>query len=256
MKRNLIPALTAFFIMSFCFPALARQTRDDVLSQFVVAGVSYKDGKYEEAAKILEGLLSNGLHSGNIYYNLGNCYVKAGHLGKAVLSYERAKRLIPRDSDLNANLRYALSLVKNGGYEGERSRYFMATPLDALGGLLTKSEMAGFLAILFIMMGAFHLASLYLSFSKNMVRYGMAGVLVMLVFLSAGFIYKAQLELHSSIVIQDTASYFEPRDDATVHYELYEGMKISIVERASSWLKVKRGDGKMGWVKSSALEEI
>ena len=37
--------------------------------------------------------------NGYIYYNLGNCYYNAGEIGKAILSYRLAEKLIPNDDD-------------------------------------------------------------------------------------------------------------------------------------------------------------
>src|SRR3989338_6444849 len=86
-------------------------------TQFTLGNVAYKSGDYPKAIEAYEGILSRQIESGALYYNLGNCYVKTNHVGKAVLNYERAKRLIPRDSQLEFNLRYARGLMKE--YAGE-----------------------------------------------------------------------------------------------------------------------------------------
>ena len=53
---------------------------------------------YEQVSK-------NGYESPALYYNLGNCYFKLHNLPAAILSYERARRLAPRDEDIAYNLR-------------------------------------------------------------------------------------------------------------------------------------------------------
>ena len=65
--------------------------------------------KLKEAASQYETILANGFKHGQIYYNLGNTYYRTGELGKAVLNYRKAQRLMPRNTDLDANLK----LVKN-----------------------------------------------------------------------------------------------------------------------------------------------
>jgi len=42
-----------------------------------------------------------------VYYNLGNACFRQGKLGFAILNYEQARRLAPRDPDILANLRFA-----------------------------------------------------------------------------------------------------------------------------------------------------
>src|SRR5262249_51298460 len=71
----------------------------------------YSEERYAEAAAQYEQILNDGLASGNVYFNLGNAYFKAGDVGRAILAYERARRLIPGDPDLMANLGYAPSLA-------------------------------------------------------------------------------------------------------------------------------------------------
>ena len=51
------------------------------------------------------------MQDGRLYYNLGNACFKSGKLGEAILWYERARRLLPHDEDIEANLRFA-NLVK------------------------------------------------------------------------------------------------------------------------------------------------
>ena len=66
-----------------------------------------RQGDFSRAAAAYESIVTQGWESGAVYYNLGNAYVKQGKLGKALLNYERARRLIPRDSDLKANREFA-----------------------------------------------------------------------------------------------------------------------------------------------------
>ncbi|MCR4319495.1 MAG: hypothetical protein NUV74_04045, partial [Candidatus Brocadiaceae bacterium] len=63
--------------------------------------------KLKEAASQYETILTHGFEHGQIYYNLGNTYYRKGELGRAILNYRKAQRLIPRNADLNANLRLA-----------------------------------------------------------------------------------------------------------------------------------------------------
>ena len=54
-------------------------------------------GRYREAAAALEEEIKTSGESSTRYANLGNCYYLLGDLGHAVLSYERATLLDPRD---------------------------------------------------------------------------------------------------------------------------------------------------------------
>ena len=49
-------------------------------------------------------ILKHGIESGNVYYNIGNCYFKSHNYGHAMLYYKKAKKFIPHDKDLNNNI--------------------------------------------------------------------------------------------------------------------------------------------------------
>ena len=50
-----------------------------------------------------------GVVNGRLEYNIGNCHLQAGDVGRAILHYSRAQRLIPRDPLLADNLAVARS---------------------------------------------------------------------------------------------------------------------------------------------------
>jgi hypothetical protein len=66
---------------------------------------------YRQAADGFEKLVAAGVENGELYYNLGNTYLRLGDVGRAIVNYRRAARLIPDDANLNANLHFARSRV-------------------------------------------------------------------------------------------------------------------------------------------------
>jgi len=73
---------------------------------FLQAGQAYKDGAFERAAAVYEKLLAQGIVNGSMFYNLGNAYLKAGKIGKALVNYRRAEMFMPRNEDLQVNIQY------------------------------------------------------------------------------------------------------------------------------------------------------
>ncbi len=68
------------------------------------ANRAYQDGHYDESAKLFRQLIETHGYSAPLCFNLGNAEAKAGHLGQALLNYERARYLAPGDSGINHNL--------------------------------------------------------------------------------------------------------------------------------------------------------
>lgn len=224
------------------------------ISQFVSAGLAYRDGRYEEAVKKYEEILQKGRESGALYYNLGNSYFKKGDLGRAVLNYERARRLIPRDSDLNFNYHYALS--QSGQSIVESAMSFGEGLIDSYIQFYTRAEMLVIIILLSLLIGLVHLLSLYLKWSVRLQK-GIISVLTAIwILYGSGFILKIQDERNLAVVVEKAQGRFEPREDATVHFSLNEGAKIKILKIEGGWAKIKRPDGKIAWIPQKVLESI
>jgi len=88
-----------FGILGFLgFPSLV--FADD----FTIANQQFKAGDFVSAAASYEKTLSADGPNAAVYYNLGNSYQQSKQYGPAILAYERARLLTPRDPDLLANL--------------------------------------------------------------------------------------------------------------------------------------------------------
>ncbi len=246
-------------IIFFIFPlaALAQShstSKDAALSEFVKAGMAYKDGNYPEAIKFYENILHNDLESGPLYYNLANSYFKQGALGKAILNYERAAQFIPRDSDLRANFQYALSQVKN--HEAEAPRTIWQKIWEYHAAFYTVDEMTMILFLFVVLTALWQLLSLYFSWPSKSVRWGLLVLAVLFLIYGNGFLEKLESESDKAVVINATPAKFEPRDAATVHFELPEGSKVKVLKREGLWLKVARPDGNEGWAPKANVENI
>ncbi len=225
----------------------------DIKSSFYAANSLYEQGDFDNAIKQYSSILESGSESGNIYYNLGNCYFKKGELGRALLNYEKARRLIPLDKDLESNYEYACSLIKGGGAAPGRSLFvrvfndfFEKFTIDGLTASLSALYML-------ILIGV--LAGLFLApFNKHaLILAVFSGLLFIAAF--AGLAGKIALLDKEVIVIAGQAdAKFEPIDKATAYFTLYEGMKAELVASKDNWCKVRRQDNKSGWVDNSAIE--
>lgn len=240
-RTILISSCVLFFSAACGFGEI---TPDEALSKFAAAGTAYKEGKYEDAAKLYNDILEGGRESGAIYYNLGNVYYKMGNAGKTVLSYARAGQLIPRDRDLNFNDRYVLSKIDR---HREENRGFPEGMINRHIQFYTRDEMVMIMTCLVFAMGILFLLSLYFHWPRSVAR----GMIVFLLFVFAayavGLAVKVQSEKGLAVAVAVGDAYFEPREDSTVHFKLPEGAKATILKSEGSWLKIRRWDGKVGW---------
>jgi len=224
------------------------------ITQFVVASGDYKDGDYDGAIKGYQKILHESKESGAIYYNIGNAYYKTGRFGKAIVNYHRAKNLIPRDGDLQFNLAYVLSLTnaRTGAPSINLINRLIQNHID----FYTLDEMTLIVLILLGALGIVILLSKFLDWSGNIRVFTRVTLVLLIVIYFGGLILKMNTQRHSAIVIASTQANFEPQEQSTKHFELYEGSMVKVIKREGDWIKVKRQDGRLGWVIRDALEAI
>ena len=102
---------TQIIFTCFLFVLLTKITfgssETDALNKYHQANIAYQKLDYESSIRLYGELIKNNTISPEIYYNLANSYFKAGNFAKAILNFERAKKLEPDDEDVNFNLKIA-----------------------------------------------------------------------------------------------------------------------------------------------------
>ncbi|MBK1858580.1 tetratricopeptide repeat protein [Cerasicoccus arenae] len=88
--------------MLIAIPSAANAQKSPIID-FDQANALYAEGKFEEAATAYQKLLPEH-QSASVHYNLGNAYYHLGEYGPAILHFEKALALDPRNPDIRANL--------------------------------------------------------------------------------------------------------------------------------------------------------
>jgi len=220
----------------------------------------YQQGDFEGALSSYLRVVDSGFESGELYYNIGNTYFKIGDLAPAILYYERARRLLPGDEDVRANLALARSLTAD---EIEPlPRFWLLEWWSWWVGLLPPS-------LLMTLVAAAYVA-------------GMSGVIVLVlkrgtrlalwggrVALGAGAVL---LVLGTNLAIRELeigrpeeAVVLAPRvdvrsapveDETLTLFTVHGGTKVRVDRRSEEWAEVVLEDGRVGWVRVEALETI
>lgn len=218
---------------------------------FIQGNILYKENKYPQAIEKYESIITQGIESGNLYYNLGNCYFKEGELGKALLNYERARRFIPADSDLKSNYDYARALLNLGPanvsgnwFFRQIDRLFSDIGLDFSALLCSLLYTAIFLLLIF---------SLFFSAIKRFFKPAIAALAVLFILSAIGLARKISYFEKGAIILRDTEVKFEPLAVATTYFKLGAGEWAGVIEKSGAWYKLRRNDGKSGWVEQSAI---
>ena len=246
--------LILFPVLCLLFSACYAQQwpTDNIKDAFNRANVYYEQGNYDEAIKQYNSVLEGRFESGNLYYNIGNCYFKKGKLGEAILYYEKARRLIPGDKDLEPNYEYARSLIKGSIVVSKKSLFAKAT--NNLFDKFTIDGVTVFLSVFYMLILFGILIGIFFNPIKKQ-------AFILAVFLGLFFIMgliglKSKIDIlnkEAIVVAEQADAKFEPMDKATTYFTLYEGMKVEVITSQNNWYKVKREDNKSGWVQGNAV---
>jgi tetratricopeptide (TPR) repeat protein len=226
---------------------------------FKEATNAYQQGNYLLAIDKYESILSASVFSKELYYNLGNSYYRINQTGKAVLNYERALRLDPSDKEIQQNLQLSTShIVEN---IEPISDIFIVRWVKILRGLFTANTWANFtLIFLWLDIAGF---TLWLMSKERLWK--KRGFIAGLVFtpLSILLFFLAQkssselISAHFGIITAKQTAFKTSADaNAPTSFNLHEGIKVEIMERASNMTRIQLPNSEEGWVESNSVEKI
>lgn len=242
--------------LTLCAGVLHAQEAD---VNFTSANEHYRAGRYAEAVRVYEQILSNGYESPALYYNLGNAFYKSGNIPAAILNYERAARLAPGDEDILHNL--ALANVRIVDKIDPIPRLFLLDWWEGLLGLASASGW-GVAAIVALWTAALLLAAFRLVrgplAQRLLLMSGIGVLLFSLLAFSAGGIQGGREISESSAILFAPSAAVKSAPDAqsTDLFVIHEGVKVDLLDSVGGWRKVRLADGKVGWLPMADLRVI
>jgi hypothetical protein len=228
-------------------------------SAFARATELYRAGAFNDAAQSLESIVAQGFASGEVYFNLGNAYYRDGNVGRAILAFERAARLLPSDDDVAHNLR--LARLKAVDRIDPVPEFFLVAWLRSISEVLPPSA-ARTLFLVFWAAVFGSLVALFLGRTAAIVRsarFAFFAAVPLAVVL--GGLWMAQLtalnEDHSGVILTPTVTArSSPDANAVDAFVIHEGLKVEIGVTVDGWTRITLADGKVGWVREGDVERI
>ncbi len=245
-------------LLAFAFhvaPALATQR-----ALFDEGSRLYQEENFAGAVTAYTRVLEEGFEGGTLYYNLGNAYFKLGRLGPAILSYERARRFMPRDDDLRANLELARSLTTDD--ITPRPAFLPFAVVRWWVDLLPRSALIGTVGLAYVLAMVALVAAVLRPGTPTAswaVRTGRAGGAIALVFSINLAVRELGVgEPPEGIVLAESAPVQSaPSDDTDLHlFTIHAGTKVRLDQQSDEWLEVVLEDGRVGWIREEGVERI
>lgn len=202
------------------------------------------------------------------YYNLGNSYYRAGLLGMAIVSYERALRLDPTNSDVKDNLEFVNAQTKDLIPE---SGSLFGSAADKMSNSLHPNTWA-WIGIISFLLALAGVAVYYFANGVGLRKTGFfgAGILIVICVLANILSWrgaKRATEQSQAVVVTPSVILSttprQPKDRTEEALLLHEGAKVTLLDSLRTapgadnlWYDVKVDNEHRAWIQSTALEII
>jgi tetratricopeptide (TPR) repeat protein len=241
--------LLVWLLAGLLFSGCGRPLEGDLAQVFQEAEKAFAEAKSPEdflkAAALDQELLDRGMVCGAVLYNQGNAFMQAGQRGRAIAAYRQARRYLPRDPFLEANLQYALANQPAGPRRPlVEHLLFWQDWISYPDKFYLAATAVGLTFCLAV--GAIYVSRRWLN------RLTLAGLaLSLLLIFSAGYDwYRYQGTTHGVIVQKQTvmrkgnAESYAP----ALTGSLDEGAEFEVLEHRNDWLLIRLVSDQEGWI--------
>jgi tetratricopeptide (TPR) repeat protein len=244
--KKLIASFFLLFIAVKAFPA------DNAFDTFKNANKYYEASDYQKAIAEYGKLVEAGQVNAAVYYNLGNAFYRNREPGFAILNYEKALRLAPRDRDIVENLNFLRKTVQ----EPELS--FIETLLNGFLNLLGLNALTLLCSFIYFCLVTGIIIYLY---RKSALLLIINSALLCVLIVAGSWLYlKIQNEAVTrwAIITKGPVEIRNgPAANNTVAFNLPEGRKVYILSEKDDWAAIGlKSEGLTGWIEKSCLSEI
>jgi len=215
----------------------------------------YRRGDYEAARERYLAAAETGVRDARLFYNLGNACFKAEHLGEALVWYERAARLEPRDDDIRANLAFARHVKRDRDPpDTSPAAWRFAVRLHRYP---TLDELAAAFGLLWL--GLFALAGWRLWGRGGSGLTVALAACILLTAATAGWLGRRAAERAAELAIvtvDQATARSAPEPGETAIFLVHEGTRVRVERREEGWLLIRLANGLGGWLRADAVTTI
>ncbi|MEO0115105.1 MAG: tetratricopeptide repeat protein [candidate division WOR-3 bacterium] len=215
------------------------------------ANAAYERGDYAQAIELYEQAVRTTQNS-CLYYNLGNAYFKSGQIGKALLNYQRARFLKPRDRDINANIQF----LRN--YRIDKMLTIENPIIKIIANFfhfLSFQETLFLSALSFFVMMV--LIALAIIFYQRVLAYiAIVGAVIFLYSFISWQIWQGERSpTRAVIIVPEVTLHSGPGQEYKDIYIAHDGLEVKVLESRGDYSLVQFPGGG-GWLETKAIESI
>lgn len=228
-------------------------------SDFDEANILYNEGRYIDAIDVYNKIIDSGLHSSDLYFNIGNSYYKINDTPNSIFYYEKALLLKPDNESVKNNLAYAQNMLIDKIETLPKNQ--ITVLFDSILSIFSY-EYWQFLTIFFQLLLVSFSILFFISktsiLKKRYFKYSSISLFIFTVTLIMSINSKSKyLESDPAILYDKEVSFrSEPNLRSEEIFKLHEGLKINVKENINDWTLVQLSNGSEGWVPTSSFRKI
>jgi len=220
---------------------------------FLQANTEYVNENYTVAISLYDSILTNGLESAELYYNLGNCHYKTQDWANAIWHYEKSLQF-----GNNEKTRHNLSLAKLkiiDRIEALPQLFYKKWWVSLTQVFSTKTwQIISLLSIglIFIL----QLISQFTSLKSKLITKIFSAITVL-------FLLITQTSYHNNFTKKEAIIFSEtitvnsaPTSSSTNLFTLHAGSKVEIIDIIGDWINIKIANGNSGWIAQNSIKEL
>jgi tetratricopeptide (TPR) repeat protein len=238
-------ALTVALLTAFAFSFTLKAANAG--PAFEQANAAFASGNDRTAMAQYEAILAHDGYSAPVLFNLGNAYYHMGQFGEAILNYERAQILAPRDTSIAVNLRLA------------REKAGVSAPalnkVEQAARILTPNTLAwvGSIALITICLGI-GVGRVVPRFCHVKIIVGTAAVTLLAV--AASFAIRWPEFNRAIIITANAPARIAPAGTAAESFALKAGEPVNLANTYGQFILARTPDGRSGWVARADLARV
>lgn len=253
--KNISNTFYILFII-ILIPLSVHSTQSGIEYYFEQGNQSYRNGEYQTAIENYQKIINAGYESGRLYYNLGNCYYKLDKIGYAILYYEKSKKLLSNDPEVNFNLE--LARLKVIDRIEMPPQFFLFEWWDKIKYFYSIPQLTKITIISYILAAIIFIIFLFLKNYRIRRFFSFLFLVFLVITLFCGYILFANIyeeKTHKyAILLSPTVNVLSaPEESSTDVFILHEGVKVKLDDQRNQWVKISLPDSKTGWLKQSHI---
>lgn len=215
----------------------------------------YEQGEFEEAVLTYEKILATDMVSTALYYNLGCAYFSQKIYGKAILNFEKAHELSPRDADVIHNLEFTKLFLKDR-FDLPEAMPFVAL-VKKVRSSLSLTELKTAESVLFSLLILSIIAYRLLRGAPGLkIIFQVTIILGVLVLIMGGWLLDRANALdqeHAVLLVKEANVSSAPIPGSSTLFVIHEGTTAEILDATDAWYELRLADGKTGWIVNEAV---